>query len=233
MSRNFIPYEQKQCYPMPPSITDWVAENSLARFVSDLLDEMDVKGRLEVFYVKHRADGWGHTPHHPLMMLQVLIYGYCIGVTSSRKLSSLLESDVCFRYLSGNQHPDFRTISDFRKNNIDELGDFFVEVLSLCREAGLARMGRVALDGRRVAGNASPDRNRELDHIRSEVERILSEARARDADEAKTGARGLSRNAEGMWSCSSPRKRTGGNARSYGRKARLEGGYRGARRVGI
>lgn len=183
MRHNFLPYEQKQAFLLPPSLTDWVADDSLARFVSDILDEMDRKGKLSAFYKGYREDGWGRAAYHPLMMVKVLVYGYCIGMTSSRKLASSLEHDVAFRYLSANQYPDFRTISDFRKNNLKQMEWFFVEVLTLCQEAGLAKMGRVALDGRRVAGSAALDQNRTLDGIKTEVVRLLREAERLDDEE--------------------------------------------------
>jgi len=106
----------------------------------------------------------------------VLLYGYCCGVTSSRRLAQALEDHVAFRFLAANQQADFRTINEFRRSRLAALEGLFVEVLRLCRAAGLARMGRVALDGRKVAGNAALDRNRDADGIEREVRRILAEA---------------------------------------------------------
>jgi transposase len=147
------------------------------------VDEMDKEGKLVAFYKKYRDDGWGNAPYHPLMMVKILVYGYCVGVTSSRRIAQALESDIFFRYLSANQQPDFRTISDFRKDHLKALEALFVEVLALCREAGLAKMGRVALDGRRVAANAALDQNRAAEGIAAEVRRILEEAELVDAEE--------------------------------------------------
>lgn len=183
MGYNFRPYAQEQMYLMSPSIMDWVSEGSLARFVSEVMDEMDREGKLVPFYEKYREDGWGSAAYHPLMMVKILVYGYGMGVTSSRKITQALENDIAFRYLSANQQPDFRTISDFRKDNLKALEKLFVEVLALCREAGLAKMGRVALDGRRVAANAALDQNRTAEGIEAEVKRILSEAERVDAEE--------------------------------------------------
>jgi len=117
------------------------------------------------------------------MLVKVLLYGYCCGVTSSRKLAQALEDHVAFRFLSANQQPDFRTISDFRKAHLEALQALFNEVLRLCREAGLAKMGRVALDGRKVAGNAALDQNRDTEGIEREVRRMLAEAERVDAEE--------------------------------------------------
>lgn len=183
MSYNFFPYAQDQQFLLPPSLDEWVREDSLERFVSDVIDHLDGEGRLRPFYVTYRADGWGHPAYHPVMLLKVLVYGYVIGVRSSRKLARLLERDVAFRYLAANQQPDFRTISDFRKKHREAFEELFEEILALCREAGLAEMGRVAIDGRRVKGNASIDRNRTREQIRAEVERIVEEAERIDAEE--------------------------------------------------
>lgn len=183
MTYNFLPYDPDQLYLLPPSICEWVAEGSLARFVSEVVDELDGENKLADFYASYRKDGWGRAGYHPRMQVKVLLYGYCCGVTSSRKIAQALENDVAFRYLSANQQPDFRTINDFRKAHLAALEGLFVEVLRLCREAGLAKMGRVALDGRKVAGNAALDQNRDKEAIEREVRRILAEAERVDAAE--------------------------------------------------
>lgn len=183
MAYNFLPYEENQVYLMPPSIIEWVSEGSLARFVSDVVDHLEEQGRIARFYKGYREDGWGHPAYHPRMLVKVLVYGYCKGVTSSRKIAQSLEEDVAFRYLSANQRPDFRTISDFRKDHFAQLDGLFVEVLGLCQEAGLMKMGRVALDGRKVAGSAALDQNRKRESIEAEVKRILEEAERVDAEE--------------------------------------------------
>ena len=183
MSYHFLPYAQEQLYLMPPAITDWVAEGSLARFVSEIIEEMERDGTLTPFYDQYREDGWGSAAYHPLMMIKVLVYGYSVGITSSRRLAQALDEQVAFRYLSANQSPDFRTISDFRKRHLKALEGLFVQVLRLCREAGLVTMGRVALDGRKVAANAALDQNRTLAGIEREVRRILEEAERVDRAE--------------------------------------------------
>lgn len=183
MSYNFLPYAQDQQFLLPPSLHEWVKEESLERFVSDLIDHLDEAGRLAVFYASYREDGWGHPAYHPVMLVKVLVYGYAIGVRSSRKLARALETHVPFRYLAANQQPDFRTISDFRKQHLEAFEVLFEEVLALCREAGLAELGRVALDGRRVPGNASLARNRTRAQLREEVQQILEEAERIDAEE--------------------------------------------------
>lgn len=183
MAYNFLPYDENQIYLLPPSIIEWVPEGSLSRFVSDVIDHLEKQGRIAGFYKGYREDGWGHPAYHPRMLVKVLVYGYCKGLMSSRKIAQALLEDVAFRYLAANQRPDFRTISDFRKDHLADLDSLFVEVLELCQEAGLAKMGRVALDGRKVAGNAALDKNRKKESIEAEVKRILEEAERVDAEE--------------------------------------------------
>jgi len=183
MSYNFLPYAQDQQFLLPPSLDDWVEEGSLERFVSDVIDRLDAEGRIRRFYRTYRTDGWGRPAYHPVVLLKVLVYGYVTGVRSSRKLARRLERDVAFRYLAANQQPDFRTISDFRGKHLEAFEELFEEVLALCREAGLAKMGRVAIDGRRVKGDAALERNRTREQIRREVRRIVEEAERVDAEE--------------------------------------------------
>lgn len=183
MAYNFLPYDQDQLLLMPPSLQEWVADGSLARFISDVVDELDTTGELGGFYARYRADGWGRAAYAPPMMVKVIVYGYCLGVRSSRKLAHALELDVAFRYLAANQRPDFRTLSDFRKDHLESLDSLFVSVLGLCRQAGLVKMGQVALDGRRVAGSAALERNRTKAQLQELVRTILKEAEETDAAE--------------------------------------------------
>jgi transposase len=183
VSYNFIPYAQDQQYLLPPSLHEWVKEDSLERFVSDVVDHLDEAGELTAFYASYRTDGWGHPAYHPMMLLKVLLYGYAIGVRSSRKLATALERDIAFRYLAANLQPDHRTISDFRKNHREAFEELFKRIVELCREAGLAKMGRVAIDGRRVKGDAALDRNRTRKQIEQEIRQILDEAERIDAEE--------------------------------------------------
>lgn len=183
MSYNFLPYDQDQLQLMPPSLHDWVAEDSLVRFMSDLVEEFDARGRLSGFYAKRREDGWGRASYHPRMMVKITLYGYIVGTRSSRKIARALEENVAFRYLSGNQRPDHRTISDFRTANLTEWQALFVEVLELCRQAKLVKMGIVAMDGRKIAANASIDRNRSQKKLQKLAAEILKEAEETDARE--------------------------------------------------
>jgi len=197
MAYNFLPYDEEQLYLLPASIAEWVKDDSLARFVGETVDLLDRRGQLDGFYEGYRRDGWGHPAYHPRMLVKVLVYGYCMGVTSSRKLAAGCENDVAFRYLAANQQPDFRTISDFRsggvvaglglttppRDHLSALNELFVEVMRLCMEAGLVKLGRVALDGRKIAGNASLDQNRDEEWLQGEVAKLLAEAERVDAEE--------------------------------------------------
>lgn len=183
MSFNFRPYAQDQLFLMPPSVQEWVPKDSLVCFLSDVVDQLDAAGRLADFYARYRVDGWGASAFHPVMMVKVLLYGYTNGVTSSRRLSAMLEVDVAFRYLAANSQPDHRTINTFRTTHREALEGLFVDVLELCRAAGLVKLGRVALDGHRVAGNATQTENRKRAQLEKEVQKLLDEAARIDAEE--------------------------------------------------
>lgn len=162
---------------LPPSIADWVCEESLARFVNDVVEHLDREGRLKGIYARYRADGWGASAFHPKMMVKVLLYAYSQGITSSRKIAWALENDVSFRYLAANEQVDFRTINDFRSRHLSVLEGLFVEILQLCKEAGLVKMNRVALDGHKVAANAALDQNRTIEGLEAEREKIRAEVK--------------------------------------------------------
>lgn len=183
MSYNFRPYEHDQLFLMPPSVKEWVAEDSLACFVSDVVDELESSGQLVAFFAQYRSDGWGAAAYHPVMMVKVLLYGYSVGIVSSRKLAEALRTHVDFRYLAANQQPDHRTIAVFRTTHREALEGLFTQILLLCREAGLVKLGRVALDGRRVAGSAAQDANRTREQLRAEVEALLAVSARTDAEE--------------------------------------------------
>jgi transposase len=183
MSYNFRDYDQNQLLLMPPSVQEWVKEDSFARFLSEAIDEMDARGRLDAFYKPYRVDGWGAPAFHPVMMLKVVLYAYTNGVTSSRRIEAMLEVDIAFRYLAANNQPDFRTINGFRTTHLDALLGVFVDVLELCRDAGMVKLGRVALDGHRVSGDASLSENRKRERLEQQVQQLLDEAASIDARE--------------------------------------------------
>lgn len=136
---------------MPPLIDDWLAEDHLGRFVSELVEEvLDLEPFLAVF-----TEERGFHPYDPRLMLKILIYGYMTGARSSRGIERRCHDDVAFRFLAANQAPDHRSIARFRRRHLGALAALFVEVLRLCRAAGMVKLGRVALDGSKVRANAS------------------------------------------------------------------------------
>lgn len=164
---------------MPPSLKEWLAEGDLAWFILDAVDQMG----LAEFYAVYRNDGWGAAAYDPAMMVGVLLYAYCQGMRSSRKIDRALERDIGFRVVAANQRPDFRTICRFRSEHEKALERLFVQVLWLCRDAGLVKLGAVALDGAKMAANAALDANRNHEAIEEEVRRMLAEAKKVDTEE--------------------------------------------------
>ena len=164
---------------MPPSLQEWLPEGDLSWFILDVVGQLDLKE----FYAAYREDGWGAAAYDPGMMVGVLLYAYCQGVRSSRRIAWALERDVGFRVVAANQQPDFRTICRFRAEREEALERLFVQVLRLCREAGLVKLGVVALDGTKVAADAALAANRSYATIEEEVRRMLKEAQRVDAEE--------------------------------------------------
>jgi len=151
MAKTYRPYEPDQLLLMPPSLQDWVPEGHLARYVSDVVDGVLDLSAIEDTYDEERGD----PPHHPAMMVKLLLYAYCTGTYSSRRIADKIRDSVAFRFLAASNEPDFRTISDFRKRHGEALKGLFDQVLQLCREAGLVKLGRVAIDGTKIKANAS------------------------------------------------------------------------------
>lgn len=186
MKRKFREYEPDQMLLLPPSLADWLPEDHLSYFISDLVDELDLSEILR----SYESDGRGQPAYHPLMMTKLLFYAYCVGVPSSRKIEKKTFEDVAFRLLAAGAHPDHDTIATFRKRNLKALSNLFVQVLLLCREAGIVKLGHVALDGTKVKANASKHKamsygrmckkEKELDR---EVLELLKKAEAADDSE--------------------------------------------------
>jgi len=151
MAKTYRPYEPDQLLLMPPSLQDWVPEGHLARYVSDVVDGVLDLSAIEDTYDEER----GYPPYHPAMMVKLLLYAYCTGTYSSRRIADKIRDSVAFRFLAASNEPDFRTISDFRKRHGEALKGLFDQVLQLCREAGLVKLGRVAIDGTKIKANAS------------------------------------------------------------------------------
>jgi transposase len=186
MAKTYRPYVPEQDLLLPPSLREWLPEDHLAFFVSDLIDQLDLSAITSAYDDEER----GYPPYHPVMLTKVLVYAYCVGVFSSRKIQRRMVEDVAFRVLAAGNQPDFRTIADFRKTHLTALRGFFEQVLRLARELGAPRVGRVALDSSKVKANASKHkamsygRMREKQRqLREEVRDLLAQAEAADAAE--------------------------------------------------
>ena len=179
MAFNFVPCDREQEFLLPPSLREWLPDDHLAWFLIDAVEEMD----LSAFLAGYRADGWGRAAYDPRMMVTLLLYAYALGERSSRQIERRCREDVAFRVIGANVVPDHATIARFRERHEQALGELFVEVLRLCAEAGLVRVGVVAIDGTKIAANASLRANRGYAAIGEEVERILAEAAETDAAE--------------------------------------------------
>ena len=138
MSRKFRPYIQDQPMLLPPDVREWLAEGHLAYFLSDVVEALDLSALLRVYQSR---DGRGQPPYHPVLLLKVLVYGYCRGVFSSRQLERATYDDIAVRVLAGNSHPDHDTIAAFRERHLEALAGLFVQVLQLCEAAGLVPPG--------------------------------------------------------------------------------------------
>jgi transposase len=186
MAKTYRPYLPNQDFLLPPSLRDWLPEDHLVYFVSDVVDELDLSAITTVYEDEER----GLPPYHPVMLTKVLVYAYCIGIFSSRRIQRRLTEDVGFRVLAAGNQPDFRTIADFRKRHLTALSGFFEQVLRLAREMGAPHLGRVALDGSKVKANASKHKamsykrmGEKQRQLRAEVAQWLAQAEAADTAE--------------------------------------------------
>lgn len=193
MSKTFRPYDPDQIFLMPVSMREWLPGDHLAYFISDVVDHLDLSAVMERYAGEER----GYPPYHPAMMVKVLLYAYCTGVASSRKIEKHLCEDIAFRVLSANNTPDFRTISDFRKDHLKALAGLFLQVLKLCRKAGLVKLGHVALDGTKIKANASKHKamsykrmKEEEVRLKAEVAELLKKAKAADEEEDQRYGKG-------------------------------------------
>lgn len=186
MSKTYRPYEPDQVFLLPPALTDWLPATHLVYFLRDVVEGLD----LSAITASYERDPRGYPPYHPHMMVAVLLYGYCVGMVSSRKIERRLMEDVAFRVLAANNTPDFRTLADFRKRHLAALQALFVQVLRLCQKAGLVKLGHVCLDGTKLKANASKHKamsyarmQQDDARLRAEVTALLQQAEATDARE--------------------------------------------------
>lgn len=186
MGKSYRPYYPDEELLLPPSLRDWLPEKHLAYFVSDVIDNLDLSAMDAVYGNEKR----GQPPYDPLMMTKVLVYAYCVGVFSSRRIERRLVEDIAFRVLAAGNRPNFRTISDFRKIHLKTLEGLFEQVLQIALEAGAMKVGRVALDGTKIKANASKHKAMSYDRmgekqkqLKAEVKQLLEQAEAADAEE--------------------------------------------------
>jgi transposase len=194
VSKTYRAYEPKQSFLLPPSPMDWLPSGHLVYFILDVLKELDLRA-VHSFYEKEAR---GQPPHHPQMMVALLLYAYCIGIASSRKIECRTYEDVAFRVLTGGQHPDHTRISEFRRIHGKALAGLFVQVLRLCRKAGLVKLGHVAIDGTKVKANASKHKAMSYEHmtkkeaeLKKKVEELLRAAEQADLEEDAVYGKGM------------------------------------------
>lgn len=165
-----------QQFLLPPSVADWLPEDHLVWFVIDVVSMVD----LSRFHARHPNDGAGRRAYDPVMMLTLLLYAYCVGLRSSRRIAAACRSDLAFKAICVDVVPAHDAVGRFRADHETAIIDVFVDVLTLCAQAGLASLGTIAIDGTKIGSDAALDQNRSLASIRAEVERILAEAAEAD-----------------------------------------------------
>ncbi len=186
MSKTYRPYEPDQAFLLPPSPREWLPEDHLALFLLDVTRQLDLSG-ITAYYERELR---GYPPHNPRMMVTLLLYAYCVGVPSSRRIERRTHEDIAFRVICANSHPDHKCISEFRRIHLSSLASLFVQVLKLCQRAGLVKLGHVALDGTKVEANASKHKAMSYERMKKEeaelekkVAELLKAAESTDASE--------------------------------------------------
>ena len=186
MPKRYRTYLPEQELLLPPSLREWLPEDHLVYFVSDVVDQLDLSAMHAVYEKEKR----GQPPYDPRLMTKLLVYGYCTGVFSSRRIQKRLQEDVPFKVLAAGNEPDFRTISDFRKIHIGTLQNLFEQVLAMALESGAVKLGRVSLDGTKLKANASKHKamsyarmQEKQQQLKEEVKQLLDQAAAADEQE--------------------------------------------------
>jgi len=188
MKVNFIDCERKTTYLLPPSLEDWLPEGHLARFVGEIVEQLDLTS------LKESYSGRGSYPYNPVMLVALLFYGYATGIFSSRKLERNTYDSIAFRYITANSHPDHDTIAAFRRRFLPELTKTFVRILEIASQMKLLKLGTVSLDGTKVKANASRHKAFSYDHackleqqLKAEVAELLKQAEAADQADIPDG----------------------------------------------
>jgi len=181
MEPKFLEVDRETLYLLPPSVQDWLPEGHLARFVVEIVEQLDLRS------LKASYAGRGSQPYNPAMLLALLFYGYSTGVFSSRKLERSTYDSVAFRFIAANRHPDHDTIATFRKRFLKELSGLFVQILMIARQMNMLKLGSVSLDGSKVKANASKHKALSYEHacklevqLESEVAKLLKAAESAD-----------------------------------------------------
>ena len=193
MEKTFKSCDRKQMLLLPPSLLDWLPKGHLAYFILDVVEQLD----LSKIYASYKGDGRGRPPYEPGMMTALLLYAYCTGVPSSRQIEKRTYEDVAFRVIAANGHPDHDSICDFRKRHLKALAGLFLQALRLCQEAGLVKLGHVALDGTKIKANASKHKamsygrmKKTKKELEKEIEGLLKGAEGVDKEEDKKYGKG-------------------------------------------
>jgi transposase len=191
MSKVFRPYAPEQSELLPPSPRDWLPAGPLAYFILDTVAELNLRPLL----ARYERELRGYPPHHPRMMVGLLLYAYCVGVASSRRIEKKTYEDIAFRVIAAGQHPDHTCVSEFRRQHLDVLAGLFVQVLALCQKAGLVKLGHVALDGTKLKANASKHKAMSYERMRQREKELAEKVaellkRAEEADAAEDGLYG-------------------------------------------
>jgi len=190
---HFRPHEIDQLYLLPEDLRSWLSDDHLVYFIIDVVKQLDLKG----IYSSYSPKNGGGPAYHPAMMTSLLFYGYCTGMISSRKIEKATWENVAMRVLARNQHPDHDTIAYFRKRHLEQLKSLFVQVFRLCQEAGLVKLGHVALDGTKIQANASKHKAmsygrmvKKETELEADVKKLLKEAEEMDKVEDKKYGKG-------------------------------------------
>src|SRR5262249_20751939 len=191
--KTYRPWEPQRYRHEAHSPNAKLSEGDLVFFMLDTVPKLDVRR----FYTPYEDESRGAPPFDPAMMVCLLLYAYCVGVFSSRKIAQACERNLAFIAIVGTERPDFRTISDFRKLHLDAFRDVFVQVLRIAGEAGMVKLGNIATDGTKIQGNASRHKamsygymRKEADRLREDIEALVTQAHQQDAaDDAALGSR--------------------------------------------
>jgi len=171
MTMNFLACDREQAFLMPPDPRDWLPQEHLAWFLLGSVEQMD----LSAFYGSYRSDGWGRAAFEPSMMVSLLLYSYARGERSSRGIERKCVEDVAYRVIAAQQKPDHATIARFRARHEQALAELFGSVLSLCKQAGLVKVGVIAIDGTKIHANASHHSNLDYEQLAREIIKEASE----------------------------------------------------------